>query len=59
MENNYSSSFNFKLWEPDAQPDILGKAESFGNIEWDYEAFIEIFTSRLERSTRDILQGDQ
>lgn len=41
MENNYSSSFNFKLWEPDAQPDILGKAESFGNIEWDYEAFIE------------------
>ena len=31
----------FKLWEPSAQPDILGGDGSFGNIGWDYPTFIE------------------
>lgn len=32
---------DFKLWEPEIQPDILNKDGSFGNIEWDYPTFIE------------------
>lgn len=41
-ENNQLDVLNdFELWEPETQPDILGRDGSFGNIEWDYEAFIE------------------
>ena len=39
-----------KLWIPDTQPDILGKTESFGNIEWTSDEIYEhLYDPLLEK----------
>ncbi len=46
---------DFKLWEPEAQPDILGKEGSFGNIEWDYPTFINELYEPLRKKYPDYI----
>ena len=44
---------SFNLWEPKKQPDILGNAESFGNIEWTYPEFIDNIYEPLRKKYPD------
>lgn len=46
----------FKLWEPSAQPDILNKVGSFGNIEWNYPEFIENIYEPLRKKYPDYIK---
>ena len=46
---------SFVLWTPEEQPDILGGADSFGNIEWTYPEFIESIYEPLRRKYPDYI----
>ncbi len=45
----------FSLWEPARQPDILGREDSFGNIEWTYPEFIEQIYEPLRKQYPDYI----
>ena len=45
----------FKLWEPQTQPNILNQDESFGNIEWAYPTFIENIYEPLRKKYPDYI----
>ncbi len=43
------SGFEFNLWDPGFQPDILNNKDSFGNIEWTYADIIENIYEALRK----------
>ena len=45
----------FALWTPDVQPDILNGKDSFGNIEWNYEEFIQNLYEPLRQKYPDYI----
>lgn len=46
---------NYNIWIPKEQPDILGKSESFGNIEWTSEEIIANIYEVLRKKYPDYI----